>query len=101
MDERNCSLVVKLISACSNIQEENVVTDLVNCILDSDRPSVRQSASATRSASVVDSLKVEPDDEYSPTALKIEVCVYFVAYKFLFLVKDMNNVLLFILSLGT
>lgn len=101
MDERNCSLVVKLISACSNIQEENVVTDLVNCILDSDRPSVRQSTSATRSASVVDSLKVEPDDEYSPTALKIEVCVYFVAYKFLFLVKDMNNVLLFILSLGT
>ncbi len=78
---------MKLISVCSNIQEENVVTDLVNCVLDSDRPSVRQSTSnsATRSASAVDSLKIEPDDEYSPTALKIEVTIYFVAYQFDFL----------------
>lgn len=76
MDERNCSFVMKLISVCSVIQEENVVTDLVNCILDSDRPSVRHSTTASRVAAEVDSLKVEPEDEHSPTALKIEVPIY-------------------------
>ncbi|ODM97090.1 Condensin complex subunit 3 [Orchesella cincta] len=64
MDVRNCVLGVKLISSCSNIQDETVVIDIVNSVLYTDRDSTRKSERRSLSSSGVSD---------SPTSLKIEL----------------------------
>lgn len=71
MDERNCALVIKLISVCSNIHDENTLVELVNSLMDSDRPSIRRSNSTRPSA--LHSMKTEEEVLESTKPLKIEV----------------------------
>lgn len=68
MDERNSALVMKLISVCSTMDDEITVIELVNHIMDAERPSKRRSESRSRHTTP------GPELDSTRDRLKLEVC---------------------------
>lgn len=85
MDERNSILGVKLINQCHNLSDEGNthLIDLVNAVLDSDRPSTTNSRTTTENGDsrrrTSASLKSDPEGDIGEAAL--EVCTFYLPTK--------------------